>query len=96
MNNYETMFVFSVAKGEEGVAALKAKFDALVEKNGTLASSEPFGGNEGVRNLAYPINDETTGAYILMNYASAPEFPAELERVAKITDGVLRVMTVRK
>lgn len=96
MNNYETMFVFSVAKGEESVAALKEKFDELVKKNGTLTSSEPFGGNEGIRTLAYPINDETSGAYILMNYASAPEFPAELERIAKITDGVLRVMTVRK
>ena len=66
------------------------------DKNGTLESSAPFGGNDGVRNLAYAIDDETTGAYIIMNYASAPEFPAELERIAKITDGVLRVLTIRK
>ncbi len=31
MNNYETMFVFSVAKGEEATAALEAKFKALIE-----------------------------------------------------------------
>ena len=96
MNKYETMFVFSTAKGEEGVTALTEKFQALVEKNGELASCEPFGANGGVRTLAYEINDETTGAYILMNYASAPEFPAELERIAKITDGVLRTMIIRK
>ncbi|MDD6011757.1 MAG: 30S ribosomal protein S6 [Oscillospiraceae bacterium] len=96
MNNYETMFVFSVAKGEESVKALVEKFTALVEKHGTLESAVPFGSNEGVRTLAYPINDETSGAYILMNYASAPEFPAELERIANITEGVLRVLTVRK
>lgn len=96
MNNYETMFVFSVKKGEESVKALEEKFTDLISKNGTLESSAPFGGNDGVRNLAYAIEDETTGAYILMNYASAPEFPAELERIAKITDGVLRVLTIRK
>ena len=96
MNNYETMFVFSVKKGEESVKALEEKFAELVAKNGTLEASVPFGGNDGVRTLAYPIDDETTGAYVLMAYASAPEFPAELERIAKITDGVLRVLTIRK
>ncbi len=96
MNKYESMFVFSVAKGEESVAALKAKFTGLVEANGTLESAEPFGGNDGVRTLAYPINDETTGAYLLVNYEAAPEFPAELERIAMITEGVLRVMTIKK
>ena len=96
MNNYETMFVFSTAKGDEGVTALTEKFSAIIAKNGTLEKCEPFGANGGVRTLAYEINDETTGAYILMNYASAPEFPAELERIAKITDGVLRVLTIRK
>ena len=96
MNNYETMFVFSTAKGEEGVTALTEKFQALVEKNGKLESCEPFGANGGVRTLAYEINDETQGAYILMNYAANNDFPAELERVAKITDGVLRVLTIRK
>ena len=96
MNNYETMFVFSVAKGEEATAALEAKFKDLIEANGTLTASEPFGSNGGVRTLAYEINDETQGAYILMNYAASNDFPAELERVAKITDGVLRVLTIRK
>lgn len=96
MNNYETMFVFSVAKGEESVKALEEKFTQLISANGELTSSVPFGSNDGVRTLAYPINDETSGAYVLVNYKSAPEFPAELERIAKITDGVLRVLTIRK
>ena len=50
----------------------------------------------GMRTLAYEINDETTGAYILMNYAGEASLPAEIDRVAKITDGVLRVLTIRK
>ncbi len=96
MNNYETMFVFSVAKGEEGVSALTEKFKALIGENGTLTSAEPFGSNGGVRTLAYEIEDETQGAYILMNYEGAASLPAEIERIAGITEGVLRVLTIRK
>ena len=96
MNKYESMFVFSVAKGEEAVAALSEKFQALINANGTLVSAEPFGGMNGVRTLAYEINDETQGAYVLMNYEANASLPAELERVAGITEGVLRVLTIRK
>ncbi len=96
MNNYETMFVFSVAKGEEATAALESKFKALIEANGTLTASEPFGSNGGIRTLAYEIDDQTQGAYVLMTYAAKPELPAEIERIAGITDGVLRVLTIRK
>ncbi len=96
MNKYETMFVFSTAKGEEGVSALTEKFKALVEANGTLASAEAFGSNGGVRTLAYEINDETQGAYMIFNYEGAASLPAEIERIAGITEGVLRVLTIRK
>ena len=96
MNKYETMFVFSTAKGEEGVSALTEKFKALVEANGTLLSAEAFGSNGGVRTLAYEINDETQGAYMIFKYEGAASLPAEIERIAGITDGVLRVLTVRK
>ena len=91
-NSYETMLVFSVANGEEATQALVEKFKALVEENGTLESIDAW----GERKLAYAIDDEPNGYYALYNYTSGPEFPAELERIAKITDGVLRVLVVRK
>ena len=47
----------------------------------------------GKRRLAYEINDLTEGYYVLMNMETKPEFPAELERVMKITEGVMRVLT---
>ena len=50
----------------------------------------------GKRRLAYLINDEADGFYVLYNFVSGPEFPAELDRIAKITDGVLRSMIIRK
>ncbi len=91
-NKYEAMLIYSVANGDEAVAALAEKFKALVEANGTLESVDEW----GKRRLAYLINDEAEGHYVIYNFESAPEFPAELERVAKITEGVLRVMTIKK
>ena len=50
----------------------------------------------GKRKLAYEINDETEGYYVLYTFESKPDFPAELERVMNITDGVLRSMITVK
>ena len=91
-NSYETMLIFSVANGEESVQALLEKFKALVAEHGELESVDEWGS----RKLAYPINDEPEGYYALFNFTSGPEFPAELERVAKITEGVLRSLVVKK
>ena len=48
----------------------------------------------GKRRLAYPINDLPEGYYVLMNCECKPELPAELDRVFKITDGILRSIIV--
>ncbi len=92
MAKYETIMVFSLAKGEEAAKELVEKFKALMESNGTLESVDEW----GKRRLAYLINDEAEGYYVLYNYEANPEFPAELERIAKITDGVLRTLVVKK
>ena len=86
---YEIVYIIDPAQGEEGIAALVEKFKAMVEAEGTLTSIEEW----GKRRLAYPINDLAEGYYVLMNMEAKPEFPAELERVMKITDGVLRCLT---
>ena len=90
--NYETVAIFNVNLGEEGIAALTEKFKALIAENGTVTNVEEW----GKRRLAYPIEDETEGYYLFIEFTSAPEFPAELDRVYKITDGVLRSLIVVK
>lgn len=92
MSKYESVFVFSVAAGEEKAAELNEKFKALIEANGTLESVDEW----GKRRLAYLINDEAEGLYVLYNFESAADFPAELDRIAKITDGVLRTLIIKK
>ena len=83
---YEVLYIIDPAKGEEGIAALVEKFKALVEENGTLTSIDEW----GKRRLAYPINDLMEGYYVLMTMDAKPEFPAELDRVFKITEGIMR------
>ena len=91
-NKYEAMLVFSVVNGEEATTALVEKFKALIAENGTVENVDDW----GKRRLAYPINDEAEGYYVLVNFESTAAFPAEFERVAKITDGVLRTMVIAK
>ena len=90
--SYEVMIVLSLSKGEEAVQANWAKFKALIEANGTIESVDEW----GKRKLAYPINYETDAYYIVAGFTSGPEFPAELDRVLNITDGVLRSMITVK
>ena len=90
--NYEVMMVFSLKNGEEAAVALKDKFQAMIEANGTIDSVDDW----GKRRLAYLINDEAEGYYSLINFTAATDFPAELDRVFKITDGVLRTMIIKK
>ena len=90
MAKYETMLVTSAALDEEASAALVGKFKTLIEANGTIDSVDEW----GKRRLAYPINDEEEGGDTVIKFTSEPAFPAELDRVYKITDGVLRTMIV--
>lgn len=89
---YEAAVIFSVKSGEEAIAGLKDKFNDLIAKNGTVQNVDDW----GKRRLAYPINDEPEGYYVFYTFESQPEFPAELERVAGITENVLRIMTIKK
>ena len=92
MVKYETMFLFSVKDGEEATASLVEKMKNLVSANGTLESVDEW----GVRKLAYLINKQSEGYYVLFNFSANAEFPAELERLYNINENVLRSIVVRK
>lgn len=87
---YEAMVVFSLKNGEEQVQNLVAKFTDLIKANGELTNIDEW----GKRKLAYPINYENDGYYVVYNFTSKTDFPAEFERIVSITDGVLRSMVV--
>ncbi|MBQ8001598.1 MAG: 30S ribosomal protein S6 [Ruminococcus sp.] len=92
MANYETVMVLSLKNGEEAVQAIVEKFKNTIEKHATLQSIDEW----GKRKLAYLINKESEGYYVLINFESDAAFPAELDRRYKITDGVLRSLIIKK
>ena len=88
--NYETIFIISPELNEEGTADVVARFRGLIESGAALGKIDEW----GKRRLAYPINDLTEGYYVYVQFESKPDFPAELDRVYKITDGILRSIIV--
>ena len=83
---YELLYIIDIDKSEEETAAIVEKFKTLIEANGTMSEHDEW----GKRKLAYLINDKPEGYYVLAKFESAPEFPAELDRILHITDGVVR------
>lgn len=89
---YEVMYIINPNFTEEETAAVVEKFKALIEQHGTLDELELM----GKRKLAYEINYLTEGYYVLAKFTSNPEFPAELDRILGITDGIIRsLITIR-
>lgn len=85
---YEAMIVFSVKDGEEAAKAVEAKFAEMIAAEAEDVSVDEW----GKKKLAYAINYETEGYYVVWNFTAKPDFPAELERILNITDGVLRFL----
>ncbi len=90
--NYEAVYILDPSLSEEAIASLIAKFKGVVEANGTVSEIDEW----GKRRLAYPINDLMEGYYVLMTFNAAAAIPAELDRVFRITEGVMRSMIVAK
>lgn len=91
VNAYEALFIVDMSEGEATVKSLVEKFKSLIAEN-----AEITGVNEwGKRHLAYEINDKKEGYYVLVNFSAPTEFPAELERVFGITEGIMRYMVTK-
>lgn len=89
---YEVLYVLNPNLTEEETQGIVEKFKTLIEQNGTIDEMDEW----GKRKLAYEINYLTEGYYVLVKFTSGPEFPAELDRILGITDGVIRsLVTLR-
>ena len=93
MNNYELLYIIDKDVQDEAREALIAKLNGVItDDGGNVESVEKW----GMKKLAYPINFKNEGFYVLVNFSSAADIIAELERVMRITDGVIRFMVVKK
>ena len=89
--NYEALYILDPSLSEEQIAALVARFQSVVEANGTVSEVNEW----GKRRLAYPINDKPEGYYVLVTMQAPAELPKEIERNLRINENVLRSLVIK-
>jgi small subunit ribosomal protein S6 len=93
---YELLYIISPDKDEETIAALIAKVNGTIEALGGkvegVFQTEPW----GRRRLAYPINHQEEGYYVLTHFAVESKPLDELERTFKLTEGIWRYMITHR
>ena len=93
MRKYEMLYILSTKLADEDRDAVISKFESVVASNGGKVEAVD---KWGVKKLAYPINYETEGYYVLMTFESDVNLIAELKRVAGITDGIIRRLITKR
>ncbi len=92
MRPYETLIVLSNELGEGQQPLLERLYSVIQSGGGTIDASRDWGN----RRLAYPIRRQSDGHYYLLEYQAEPAVVQELERTLRISDGVLRYMSVQQ
>ena len=93
MKAYELLFFVNPALDPETRLAVMKRIDTTIAAgNGKVDKVDEW----GKRKLAYEINKLTEGDYTLINFHADPTQIAELDRVLRITDAVVRHMIVRR
>ncbi len=93
VNDYEIMLMLDPELPEERGGEVIARVRERVEADGgRWDAHEPW----GRRKLAYEIDHKADGVYHLLLFGAAPATLAEVSRVLKITDGVMRHLAVRR
>lgn len=92
MVKYESIFVVSTLLEEEKIKEIIEKIKAVVESSAQLEKIEEW----GKKKLAYEVAKQKEGYYVLMQFTAEPTFPAELERIFKITEGIIRYLVVKR
>lgn len=92
MNKYESIFVISALLEDEKIQEIVQTVKNLVESSAQLEKVDEW----GKKRLAYEVDNQKEGYYVLLHFSAEPEFPAELERIYKITEGILKYLIVKR
>ena len=92
MRRYEIIFIVKPNVAEDEIAAITSKATSIIEGDGgTIIRIN----NWGLKKLAYPIKKETQGYFVHVDYAGFPVSVAEIERIFRIDDHILKYLTVK-
>ena len=93
MNKYESVIIINPSLDEQGIKDVITKFKDLINNNnGKVENVDEM----GKRKLAYEIKKQSEGYYVVYTFEANPEFIKELERIYRITDSIMKFITIRK
>ncbi len=92
MNKYESVVIINPGVEENGMKELIQKFSNLINSDGKVENVNEL----GKKRLAYEIAKQKEGYYIVIDFEANPSLIAELERIYRITDNVMKFIVVRK
>ena len=92
MRVYEELFIIKPDAPEEEVDGFVDQLkQVVVSGKGTIEKADKW----GVRKLAYRVGKYSEGLYVLVQFSSSPELVKEIERRLRVTDMVIKFITVR-
>jgi small subunit ribosomal protein S6 len=92
MRVYEELFIVKPDAPEEEVDAYIGQLKELITNGkGTVEKADKW----GTRKLAYRVQKYNEGIYVLFQFSSSPELVKEIERRMRVTDMVIKFITVR-
>ncbi|MCG8468222.1 MAG: 30S ribosomal protein S6 [Gemmatimonadetes bacterium] len=92
MRDYEIVYIFRSTFSPEEVETKLERYHGILTDGGGGEISALV--QWGRRQLAYPIDKQTNGHYVVAQFTARPERLAELERVLKLEDDLLRYLVV--
>lgn len=93
MNKYESVIIINPSLDEQGIKDVITRFTDLINNNnGKVENVDEM----GKRKLAYEIKKQSEGYYVVYTFEANPEFIKELERIYRITDSIMKFITIRK
>jgi small subunit ribosomal protein S6 len=91
-NHYETAVIINAALDDEQIEAVVAKITGIItDGGGEISETEKW----GRKRLAYTINKNRIGYYVIYRFEAPVDLIAELERLMKIDESVVRFLTIR-
>ena len=93
MRSYETLYILDAGLEADAIKEHIERFKGIIEgQEGQVESIDEW----GKRRMAYTIRERREGHYVLMNFKAAPDTVEDLERIFKITDGLVRYLIINK
>jgi len=90
MHKYETVIIINPNAEEDTVKTLTDRYSDMINKEGKIEKVD----NLGKKKLAYEVKKNAEGIYVVFYYEANPSLIAELERNFRITDDVIKYLTI--